>query len=332
VKTAPEPGSAPAPETAPPPQTSPGEAPVKGAQVTEKIVAEELKLGKKYIQEGDLDLGRLFLKNASALDMLRPPGTDTRLSNEIQYLLSRCQAVGARVKRRCTECDGTGKRRVGIRRLRGEMEYLASMVNCDRCGGKGFFTDEGQASEGKFRVARALNTYTQLQQGRRYVPVGGAWIPADLESLLTIRQTVTLKRSTALPCEECMGVGRTDCEECKGTALVKCPNRDCENGWVEDEKAGQLSKLSVIRHRERCAICRGRGKAPCEDCTGRGSIVCEECGGTGQRALCSRCGGQGMAPCRRCRGSGTYRGAKCETCGSSGSSLCSSCNGEGRKK
>lgn len=305
---------------------------VEGATITAETVAEEITLGKNYIRAGDLDMARLYLKNAAALDMLRVPGSGKDLSSEITDLISHCEAVGQRVKRRCPECEGTGKQNLNIRRLNGEVDYMASGAKCDRCDGKGVFVDAGLASERKFRMGRALNTYTRLQQGRKYVPVGGAWVPMAVETLLTIRQTVQLKRVTALPCPECMGVGRTDCDECKGLGFEKCSNRDCENGKVEVEKGGQLSKSTTVKQLVRCPVCLGKSRMACAECLGRGSIVCEKCGGTGQRDICSRCGGQGMMPCRRCRGAGTYRGVKCETCTGSGSAPCSSCSGDGRKR
>jgi len=303
-----------------------------GAVVSQEIVAEELQIGKEYIRAGDLDLARLFLRNAGALDMLRAQSSGAELSKTITALVTRCEEIGSRVKRRCPECDGTGRQSLGIRRLRGDEDTLLSESKCDRCQGRGFFMDAGHASERKFRAARAVNKYTRLQQGRKFVPIGGAWVPLAVEPKLTIRQTVQLRRATALPCEECMGVGRLDCDECKGAGFEKCSNRDCKNGMIEVEKGGQLSKTTAIKLRERCPDCRGKGKQACRECLGRGSVVCDECGGTGQRELCSRCGGQGMAPCRRCRGVGSYRGGQCTTCGGSGSALCSSCSGDGRKK
>jgi hypothetical protein len=297
-----------------------------------RLVEREVAMAKDHFRQGNVEIGRLLLRNAAALDLLTDPHEPSKRSEEILKLLSRCDSLGASVKRRCPACAGTGKGQARLTGLDGRVDFRdVPGKACGQCKGTGSVRGTGTVSDRKFNIGRAMNRYGTIQQGKKFVPIGGTWVPGDVEEDLTIRQTVQLKRACPAPCEECLGVGRSDCEECKALARVKCGRDGCENGMVRVVNEGTLVKARVSRT-EKCRECRGRAFVACGECVGRGSVLCEECGGTGERKLCPKCGGQGLASCRRCNGSGKYRDEACSTCGEQGISLCSSCSGDGRKR
>jgi len=184
--------------------------------------------------------------------------------------------------------------------------------------------------EAMYRVGQAASRYDRLQQSRRCVPVGEAWVPEDVADRMTPRQAASVKRATALPCPECQGLGRESCGECEGRRRIDCTNPDCEDGWVMVESGGRLGSGTRIQRRMKCEVCGGRGEGWCTECGGQGSVACRACAGSGERPLCRSCGGQGWGPCRQCGGNGTLRGDPCPYCAGSGAAECSACRGDGR--
>jgi hypothetical protein len=312
------------------PETEP-EAPAPATPVPSDVVDEEIALGQKYLKT-DADLARLFFKNAMALGALAPAdGTDGR-AGQLVRLLRQTEMRGKRVRRKCPVCGGTGKRVLKSVSTRGEVTYqnVHGQV-CLHCGGAGHVMKAGTVDERKYRLGRAQGRYRELQMARNFAAVGQAWVPSGVAEQLSVRNRVSLKKATAMPCPECTGMGCVDCDECKGTGDVECPNRRCDSGMVKVEARGRLLGKSMERL-EKCRTCRGRGAVNCPDCRGGGTVLCRECNGTGERPVCSRCGGDGLAPCTRCRGSGVYRKAPCPYCGQEGLVECPSCRGDGRKK
>jgi len=321
----------PEPEPDPSPRQDAANLDEKG-YLNPRIVDREVAMAKEQLSRGNVEIGRLLLRNSAALDLLTDPRMPSKRSEEVVKLLTRCDSLGASVKRRCPACAGTGKSQARMLGLDGRVDFRDVPGRaCGQCKGTGFVRGAGTVSDRKFNIGRAMNRYSTLQQGKKFVPIGGAWVPGDIEESLSIRQNVQLKRACPSPCPECLGVGREDCEECKAMARVKCPYDGCENGMVRIVKEGSLVKATVTRT-QKCTECRARGFVACGECVGRGSILCEECGGTGERELCTKCGGQGLAACKRCNGSGNYRDETCSTCGGKGMSLCSSCSGDGKKR
>ncbi len=321
------------PEPEPEPEPRPLSANLSGKGYLDPRIAErEMQMGREQLRQGNVEIGRLFLRNAAALDLLTDPHDPGKRSQEIVKLLEQCDSWGSTVKRDCPSCGGTGRAQMRMLGLDGEVNFRdVSGKVCWECKGKGFVRRSSTVSDRKFNIGRAMNRYTTIQQGKKFVPIGGTWVPGDIERELSIRQTVQLKRACPSPCERCMGVGREDCDDCKSLGRVKCPYDGCENGMVRVVKEGSLVKARVTRT-EKCKECRGRSFVACEECVGRGSILCTRCSGTGERQICPKCGGQGLTTCRRCNGSGDYRGEPCPTCGAEGASLCSSCSGDGRTR
>jgi hypothetical protein len=182
-----------------------------------------------------------------------------------------------------------------------------------------------------YRMGRASRLYSELQQRRKRVPFGGAWIPVQMERSLTVRQAVALRRATVAPCRDCMGMGRVDCKVCKGIGHVPCTNRECRRGSVFLERKGELGS-GLIKRSVKCTTCGGSGDLPCGACGSAGAILCDACRGSGERALCRRCSGQGYIDCRRCSLTGLPDHAPCPTCDGEGVVLCTGCKGEGRDR
>ncbi len=301
--------------------------------LNEDIIAEDVRLGVEQLDKGNTDLARLFLKNASGLNMLIESQDESSMSAKIVELLGKCAQAGRKVERKCLKCDGTGAGVVKSTMLNNEVKYRSVPDKlCSDCGGSGKVMMPAVVNDQKYIIGQAMKQYAVLRQAMGFVRVGEAWIPAGLDGKLTGRQTAVLKQATAMPCSACMGVGREDCGECNGTGSVKCGNKGCVNGMVEEKISNRLSKTSNATRKVKCAFCGGSSLVMCVDCNGIGSKVCRKCNGTGERAVCTKCGGKGVTSCTHCGGAGTYKGGLCVKCRGEGDAVCSSCMGDGRKR
>jgi len=306
------------------------------------VVNEEMDLAAELMRKGDAEVAKRFLMNAAALNTLTDPVLDTNRGARVLTMLEAVDKSTQNARQPCHVCRGTGRKMMEVQPLlstdqrskayQAEVEVRAVPGTvCTNCRGKGYVLRPRSMSELRYSSGRALARYTVHQRSRRFVPVGNAWVPAALVSDLTPIQRARLMRSTASPCEECLGFGRVDCEECNGKGLMPCPNRDCENGTVEVEQEGRLVR-QTLKKREPCAVCNGSGFVDCAECRGLGSVVCDACGGTGQREACRSCSGQGVETCSRCKGAGRDGDGPCPECGETGMVLCHTCGGDGRKR
>ena len=299
-----------------------------------EIVEAEIAVGIEQLRSGNPEVARLFFKNASALNLLteHPGGVVDERSNRILQFTLESEQQMRMVRRPCPECGGSGKKSMTVTSLDGKVERKEVPGSiCPACDGRGYVVATGTIDEQRFRMGKALSLYTTLQQGRRMVRIGEAWVPQKVADRLGIRQRILLKRTLALPCPDCMGLGRNDCRKCQGLGRIKCPNPKCENGLVSVESGGLLTETRLKR-KEKCKVCGGVGTVLCPECKGSGSILCKTCGGTGARELCRRCNGEGLTTCPRCKGSGMVGGEVCAECKGEGVVECASCGGDGRKR
>jgi hypothetical protein len=283
------------------------------------------------MEKNEPELAKLFFRNALAIDMLTGE-TNAERAGQIGLLLQRCDAQRGRVKARCNACDGTGRRVTSLIGLDGrEIEVTGAAGSpCSRCGGTGSVSRAGTVSDRKYAIGRAIGQYRTLQQARRFVPIGEAWVPESVETGLLLRDRVAALRVCAGPCASCLGIGKAECQTCSGSGNVKCTNRSCMGGKVTVKPEDRLGRS--IEQIQKCKICGGSAVVPCERCRGSGAVLCKSCNGTGERPLCQRCSGSGISPCKRCNGVGQLQGVQCKTCGGKGEALCASCQGDGRKR
>lgn len=262
------------------------------------VVEQDVAMGDERAAEGDVWLAYFLYRNAAALELLTDPQSGGERGAAISEKIDG-QRHGTRLVRgACAQCRGTGRRRLKVTRLGGEVTYQEVPGRfCPACRGERTVLRYGDARERQVLRGRAWQRYVQLRRAMRYVPVGNAWIPAELEGALAHRQVAALKRAAADPCRECLGSGRLDCRPCGGS------------GHLE----------------------RGDRMEPCAACSGGAWVICGVCRGTGDRPVCGRCDGEGIQDCPRCRGSGRYRGGECERCRGEGAGLCPSCRGDGRR-
>jgi hypothetical protein len=304
-----------------------------GAALIAGFVREEVKQGIAWLERGEVEMARLFFHNAAALNPVTgADGADQR-SGEIVALLGRCEAAPAvRMRRECAVCGGAGKIKAEAPAQAGGPSRLGPPAKtCSVCGGAGQTEWRGTMDDRKFARGRALQQYGTLQQARKLVPLGGAWLPAEAASGLSAGQRVQVKRAAASSCAECLGFGRVDCRKCRGLGRIDCPERDCVKGLVTVEDGSGLTQ-SKLRQTRKCPDCGGNGYVSCRDCAGQGGILCAECSGTGRREACRRCGGEGLGPCRRCSGSGVQKDASCAACLGARIVECAACNGDGKRK
>lgn len=320
--------AAPSPE-APAPAAAPAAAVPAPVYLPESVVVDEVNEGLSQAQAGDFGVAVLLLRNAAALEMLTEPGSGSR-GRIILAEIKRYDVRGMTAKRPCETCKGSGNRRIRREALDSEVEYLEIRGRaCPDCGGRGWLLRAATIGERLNQIGRSQARYTTVQQARKFVPLGGAWLPAEWDGKLAARQRAILKRTTAAPCPECLGLGQADCPRCRGQGNVTCASAKCRNGLITETRQGELVKGS-LRRSAKCPVCEGKGVTACSACRGAGSITCQECKGAGARPICRRCGGQGFSDCRDCTGTGTRDGRPCRRCGGAGCIECGSCGGDGR--
>jgi hypothetical protein len=299
------------------------------ARVESSVVLEEVNLGRQALEKNRVDLAKLYLRNALAMDLLAGKSQD--LSAQIGSLIQKCKTGRGTLKVRCTACDGTGHRTARSTSMAArEMGSSIGGVPCPQCGGTGYQTRPGAIADRKYTIGQAMSDYRTAQQSRHYVSVGSAWIPGPVEETLDVKSRAAVLRCTAAPCGVCLGLGLADCPTCSGMGRVKCPNRSCAGGMVTVKSESRLGR--DLERQERCKICGGIGVISCDKCRSSGSVLCKSCNGTGERAQCSRCGGEGVMHCQRCGGMGRVGEAACKSCGGKGDILCVACQGDGRKR
>jgi len=297
-----------------------------------QVVEDEIRASKRVFDTGDFETANLFARNAAALEMLSDPATKGDRSERIIELRKKSETGGMTIDRKCPGCGGTGKYVMETQALDGKTTQIeVAGKSCKKCEGTGKIMRPSTMDERRFKMGRGMSRYTALQQSRKFVQLGAAWIPANLEGNLSVKQSVLVKKAVASPCPDCMGLGRVDCSKCKGQGEVKCTFQGCVNGKVEIQEEGKLIKGKTKRN-IKCKNCNGTGFVACMDCRNKGSLVCKKCNGSGERALCLKCGGQGSIVCRRCQGSGMNKEATCTECRGEGVQECSACNGDGRKR
>ena len=300
--------------------------------ISTKIVESEIQIAKKHLDAGDFDVANLFARNAAALEMVTDPLSKGERTDQIVEIRKKSETGGMTVDRKCSACNGSGKYVMETAALDNKTTTIeVAGKSCPKCNGTGKVLKPSTMDERRFKLGRAMNKYTALQQSRKFVPLGAAWIPAELDGKLSGKQFMQVKRAVAAPCADCMGLGRLDCTKCKGQGEIKCTFQGCVQGKVEIQDEGRLVK-GKIKKLIKCKNCNGTGFVACADCRAQGSLVCKKCNGSGGRALCVRCGGQGMSACKRCQGSGTGKDGACSECKGEGVLECTACGGDGRKR
>ncbi|OGV69018.1 MAG: hypothetical protein A2283_23130 [Lentisphaerae bacterium RIFOXYA12_FULL_48_11] len=296
------------------------------------IVENEIRIAKKHLDLGDFDVANLFGKNAAALEMIADPSVKGERSEQIIEIRKKSETGGMTVDRKCPACAGSGRYVMETAALDNKTTTIeVAGKSCLRCNGTGKILKPSTMDERRFKLGRGMNKYSALQQSRKFLSLGAAWIPAELDGKLSRKQQVQIKRAVAPPCADCMGLGRVDCAKCKGQGEIKCTFQGCVQGKVEVQDEGRLVK-GKIKKTVKCKNCNGTGFVACIDCRAQGSLVCKKCNGSGERAMCIKCGGQGLSDCRRCQGSGAGKDGQCAECKGEGVLECTACGGDGRKR
>ncbi len=164
------------------------------------------------------------------------------------------------------------------------------------------------------------------------VACGRAWVPAAWLELLTPAQIASVRQSIPPPCRNCGGIGFEVCGSCSGCGKQPCRNSGCNQGWIFNQCANNLSQTAALKIRHKCPVCRGTAFAPCENCKGSGAVLCRKCGGNGEAPVCTACHGSGLADCRACKRSVRAKGGDeaCRACKGTKQTLCKKCGGDGR--
>lgn len=305
---------------------------VADGRIPDDTVSGEIEQARMRFQDGDVDIARLFCRNALALNLLTTPGTrrDER-AGAIMQLIDACERGGRSTERKCPQCQGSGKGVLDVGSISSRETVQVAAGRCRRCEGSGVVRGQLTIDELRFARGQAGNRYRVLQQARGRVPVGLSWVPDVVAGRLSVTDAVALKRALGVPCSDCEGFGRCDCEACRGQGRVACTAKNCRNGEVETESGGKLGGKALLR-KVKCTVCGGDGLIACDRCNGVGGILCRGCGGTGVAKACSRCVGQGLVDCTRCAKTGVYRGKPCPHCHGGGVSECPSCGGTGCRR
>jgi hypothetical protein len=212
----------------------------------------------------------------------------------------------------------------------GTKTYQLPATVCAECKGKGIIPGRSTLEQLRYDYGTSKQRYGVLRQGKRWSPVGEAWVPSGVDEDLDAREIAILKRVTGTRCPSCLGFGRTTCESCRGIGKTDCTN--CEDGTVVKELEDSIHESTKRELRAKCEVCRGTMKVKCATCAGRKNILCYACSGDGKRPKCTKCDASGLKSCRKCYGSGTYREKECPSCRGCGVLLCTTCHGDGRSK
>lgn len=242
----------------------------------------------------------------------------------------------------CPRCNGKGLED-DIREFAAldgkSVTMKAGRITCRRCGGEGNVAKIRSGSELRSILAAGRQHFAETSLLAARVKSGNAWIAPELEAAATAKQQALLRRNSADPCPGCAGFGRSGCAVCNGTRLVKCPNRDCRNGRIENKPptlagANQSRIATAVGSRfTPCPTCKGAGDVVCETCGGSGAAACATCKGEGERKACAKCHAEGVIACRPCKGSGKDKqGRDCLACGAQGIVICTTCGGDGYGK
>jgi hypothetical protein len=295
------------------------------------LVEKEIQEGRHQRSKGDDEVAAALFRNALALEQIVPEGSDARRGERIRRFLQESGADGMRVQRQCRACGGSGKTLFTAEVIDGKATSVQSSVACRLCGGSGKVMVDATVAETMAARGAAAKRLAALQQSRKYVAVGGAWVPVSLETNLSVRQTALLKRTAAPPCQTCLGTCWQQCADCQGTGRQPCSNSKCVKGMVTEKISGGFKGMDLPR-KMKCRTCGGTSYENCASCAGKGKAACAPCNGTGERAVCNRCDGAGTQSCAKCTGAGKVKGATCAACRGEGIMLCVACKGDGRKR
>ncbi len=309
-----------------------------------QIINTDIAEGQKQIQERNYELARFFFLNALALEGLAPPQDAESRAQELLGLIQAAEQSARIVNKTCLSCSGRGQQPVVFEGLRAQssrsnvttMRSFSqeghSTVVCTECRGAGNVDAPGTIADLTFARNAAEAAYVQYQQARRYEPLGGTWVPAQIVDTLSVRQTATIMRSLVLACRSCTGFGRADCRNCEGLGRVNCGN--CRDGRIFDlsRSGDRVQRIGGTDRTTECPNCSGMGTLPCGSCDATGTQACRRCGGSGNAEVCRTCETRGFVTCRRCRGTQIMRGEPCPACRAEGETLCTSCRGRGRRQ
>ena len=165
------------------------------------------------------------------------------------------------------------------------------------------------------------------------IACGRVWVPAAWPEALEPSQLAAVRQTLPPACRDCAGLGFEVCRSCNGRGKQTCRNHGCNQGWIYDKSANDLSPKTALKTRHKCPVCNGTSFAPCDACNGAGAVLCRKCGGSGEAPVCTACHGSGLVDCRECRRS-AYRKASsdepCRACKGTRQMLCQKCGGDGR--
>jgi len=338
------PPEAPAPApVAPPPAADPS------ALLKPGTADEEVRWAQQLADAGEGWGALLAARNAMALaallnaDGAKAMAAAAALAHDVRQRLFV-------VRRVCPVCDGSGKKKVQIVTLKGEVveQELPALV-CESCRGTGAWRARPLADEIARDEAGARRAYgvEQLRRGR--VENLGIWLPRGVAEALDVRGLARMRRAFGLPCAACNGFGAIGCANCQGAGRIRCTNRNCVHGIeicpdckgsgrassaASGSGGAVLTRCPTCRGagKRECPVCGGKGELPCGRCDGKGETLCAACRGAGESPECARCGGQGFSLCARCGGVGRQRDVPCAACAGQGVILCPNCQGFGRAR
>lgn len=105
------------------------------------------------------------------------------------------------------------------------------------------------------------------------------------KSVRSVYRLSTAPIETIPPCRACGWSGVERCRKCQATGLVRCPGRECKDGWIV--RRNEVGSGKYNRHFKMtvtpCPECNGLGKIVCPACRGMEGLPCRICGGMGKK-------------------------------------------------
>jgi|GEM_PF-1469792 len=307
--------------------------PRKTANIDPAVIRKELDTANAYLEKNLPWMAFFYAENAMALNMISTGDTD--LADRFPAIIRQCEKKIRTAPRKCPFCKGSGKTRQTVEMvgLDGQTSsHTAAEKPCQICGGRG--TVSGQADQSALvkGYTQTIKQYSVIRMSEKWVPLGQAWIPGNLDGQLSPEQMAFIRRTIGGSCPDCIGFGKVSCSRCGGTGKNRCTAAGCKDGFVSKKLVGLMTKTHYSFKKEPCPKCKGTAIVTCTECEGSAIATCQACNGTGKLPICPECHGQGLSACNKCDGSGKFSGGTCPACEGNRRKLCSMCGGDGRRQ
>ncbi len=201
----------------------------------------------------------------------------------------------------CPVCDGKGaviSEPPDYGQWEGRMNRgKKERVRCPLCNGRKSWRAYFPPDELEATASLARQRFAAAHQSAGDVGVGNAFVPRTTHDAAERKLLKLAEKAYGKPCSRCDWTGVEECKACKGAGTVKCPNKECESGWIVTRTAvaGSHGRSHGASHGGRRHSSRRETVTvtQCQTCGAAARLICPECNGM-RGAVCSKCRGSGL--------------------------------------